>query len=598
MLPKEKGLPRRRISLGVVLLAAMAVFLIAGMVWRTGCMHSTSSYFQTRANLFRPVQYVPPPMTPEKQEFLRQYPGYGYTGKIDEIAGTQLTHFKDAVYLDYTGSGVYQQRQLELVMRDLAGNLYGNSHSINPSSQRTDLAVAAVRKKVLAWFNVTSSEYAVIFTSGATGGLKLVGETFPWSKDSEFLYMRADHNSVLGIREYALDRGAIFDCTDEAALYHQAHLRTTAPGLPKAGGNQDAYHLFAFPAECNFSGVKYPLELIDMFHNGTLGMKKGSGLSPSHAVLPLPLRILAPLTHHPLTQSLAPLTHPSPPWPIPRPPDPSLAPRSKYLVLLDAAAFVPTAPLDLHKHPADFVVMSFYKMFGYPSGLGALVVRHDALNLLRKSFFSGGTVVTSASDEHFHIWQHDMCARFEDGTLPFLNIVALKYGFQMLDELGYEPILAHTFALWDYTAQQMKGLKHSNGLPLVEFYGRHDTRDPHRQGPILNFNLRKPDGSYFGYHEVSELAAQNNIHLRTGCSCNPGACYSYLHIESKLIRKLAEEKDTCGDALDVVEGKIVGSIRVSFGYLSTYEHAQALLSFLRSNFLDVFEIGARSDVPF
>jgi molybdenum cofactor sulfurtransferase len=39
-------------------------------------------------------------------------------------------------------------------------------------------------------------------------------------------------------------------------------------------------------------------------------------------------------------------------------------PTDRYLVLLDAAAYLPTHPLDLTTHPADFVVTSFYKMFG------------------------------------------------------------------------------------------------------------------------------------------------------------------------------------------------------------------------------------------
>ena len=50
-----------------------------------------------------------------------------------------------------------------------------------------------------------------------------------------------------------------------------------------------------------------------------------------------------------------------------------------YHVLLDAAAFVPTHPLSLRARPADFVALSFYKMFGYPTGVGALVARRDAL---------------------------------------------------------------------------------------------------------------------------------------------------------------------------------------------------------------------------
>ena len=51
--------------------------------------------------------------------------------------------------------------------------------------------------------------------------------------------------------------------------------------------------------------------------------------------------------------------------------------RHQWKVLLDAAAFVPTRPLDLTAFPADFVTVSFYKIMGYPTGLGALLVRNS-----------------------------------------------------------------------------------------------------------------------------------------------------------------------------------------------------------------------------
>ena len=41
-----------------------------------------------------------------------------------------------------------------------------------------------------------------------------------------------------------------------------------------------------------------------------------------------------------------------------------------WFTVLDAAAFVSTAPLDLGVHKPDFVTLSFYKMFGFPTGLG------------------------------------------------------------------------------------------------------------------------------------------------------------------------------------------------------------------------------------
>lgn len=56
----------------------------------------------------------------------------------------------------------------------------------------------------------------------------------------------------------------------------------------------------------------------------------------------------------------------------------------EWKVLLDAASYVPTHPLDLAEHPADFVAVSFYKMFGYPTGLGALLIRTEDVGLLKK----------------------------------------------------------------------------------------------------------------------------------------------------------------------------------------------------------------------
>lgn len=60
------------------------------------------------------------------------------------------------------------------------------------------------------------------------------------------------------------------------------------------------------------------------------------------------------------------------------------SPSERTLVLLDAAAYLPTHELDLTAHPADFVVASFYKMFGYPTGLGVLVLRTEHVPQLNK----------------------------------------------------------------------------------------------------------------------------------------------------------------------------------------------------------------------
>ena len=59
---------------------------------------------------------------------------------------------------------------------------------------------------VLSFFQAPRG-YTVIFTANATGGLKLVGEAFPFQDNSSFVLGADSHNSVHGIREFAARRG-------------------------------------------------------------------------------------------------------------------------------------------------------------------------------------------------------------------------------------------------------------------------------------------------------------------------------------------------------------------------------------------------------
>jgi len=63
-----------------------------------------------------------------------------------------------------------------------------------------------------------------------------------------------------------------------------------------------------------------------------------------------------------------------------------------YHTVVDAAALAPASAISLADYPIDAMVVSFYKMFGYPTGVGALIVKKSFLAHLRRPWFAGGTV--------------------------------------------------------------------------------------------------------------------------------------------------------------------------------------------------------------
>ncbi|XP_023756038.1 molybdenum cofactor sulfurase isoform X2 [Lactuca sativa] len=368
------------------------------------------------------------------------------------------------------------------------------------------------------------------------------------------MYTIENHNSVLGIREYALNKGAAalaidFEETAQSDTFGstKSSIKVSQYPIPKRSearvSNKDptghTYNLFAFPTECNFSGVRFNLDLIDM-------IKEDSE------------RILGGSQHS----------------------------RGSWMVLLDAAKGCSTEPPDLSKHKADFVVISFYKLFGYPTGLGALVVGNEAAKLLKKTYFSGGTVAASIADIDFVKRREGIEESFEDGTLSFLNIASIRHGFNILNTLTTSAISRHTSSLARYTKNMLLALRHANGVEVCKIYGLHSLKAVYSGvGPVISFNLKRSDGSWVGHREVEKLAFLSGIQLRTGCFCNPGACAKYLGLSHSDLISNIEAGHVCWDDYDILNGKPTGAVRVSFGYMSTFEDAWKFIDFVVRSFV-------------
>ena len=125
-------------------------------------------------------------------------------------------------------------------------------------------------------------------------------------------------------------------------------------------------------------------------------------------------------------------------------------------MLLDAAAFVPTNRLDLAVWRPDFVAVSFYKLFGWPTGIGCLLARREALARLERPWFSGGTIVAAFVQRDWY-QSAPGAAQFEDGTVDFLNLPAVELGLGLLDRVGIETIHARVEALGSWLLDALGG---------------------------------------------------------------------------------------------------------------------------------------------
>ncbi len=453
------------------------------------------------------------------RRFLGAHPSYGQTRAIDDLRAADFARL-DAhghVYLDYTGAGLYAESLVRRHAALLTSEVLGNPHSASPTSQAATALVEGTRARVLRFFRASPDEYVVAFTANASHALKLVAEAYPFVPGGRFLLTFDNHNSVNGIREFARAHGA-------ETVYVPVvppDLRLNEDTLAAQVGSLSAGYpgLFAYPAQSNFSGAQHSLAWI--------GRAQEAG----------------------------------------------------WDVLLDAAAFVPTNRLDLSRWHPDYVVLSFYKMFGYPTGVGALLARKAALAKLRRPWFAGGTITVASVGADRHYLAAGSAA-FEDGTLNFIGIPAVGLGLDLLDGIGMERLHQRVSALVHWLIEQLAALRHSTGRPLVRIYGPIGPEDD--RGGTVALNFHDADGLFVDHQVIERRAAERRISIRGGCFCNPGAGEIALGLTSGEMSACfarSSSRMSYDEFRRCIDGKSSGAVRVSVGLASTFADVQAFLDF-------------------
>ncbi len=252
-------------------------------------------------------------------------------------------------------------------------------------------------------------------------------------------------------------------------------------------------------------------------------------------------------------------------------------------VLLDCAAYAPTNPMDLEVLKPDFVPISFYKLFGYPTGVGCLIARREKLAKLRRPWFAGGTITLASVQAEDWYRLAPGATGFEDGTLDYLSLPAVTIGLEHLSGRRRGHVVhRRVSALAGWFLEEARRLRHSNGAPLIKVFG---PQDMDRRGATIALYIVDPQGHAYDVYDVEKAAADELISVRTGCFCNPGdgevahditraemeACFADPTAAVTLMQ--------CQRRIEDTTGKVPNTIRVSLGLASDFGDVYRFLTF-------------------
>ncbi|SJX63809.1 related to molybdenum cofactor sulfurase HxB protein [Sporisorium reilianum f. sp. reilianum] len=447
---------------------------------------------------------------------------------VARIRNEQCPQLSDACYLDAAAAPPFPSGLVTAVAQDLTGKLLSNPHSKSPSAISTADQIAATRLRVMREvFGIQDThDWHLIFTSGTTASLKLVGESFDWASFAQsvsgkpgFSYLVESHTSAVGIRDLAARAGA---------------RSTSLTQDEMASGVHEG--LVVLPLQCNATGKRY----VDLMTR--------------------------------VCRSKA----------------------DNTLVMVDAASYLSSSQrFDLSQLGAgetpDMVAFSFYKIFGYPTGLGGLLVKASAApRLNRKTYFGGGTVDSILADTRWTKPRKDFEARLEDGTVNIHGILAVNTALDFYRQAfgPWDLCGGYVAGLRSNLVQAMRNMKHGNGNSVIRLYTGNDAEAEF--GSIVNFNVLAANGSVVPPQEVDRLASISNIHLRMGRHCNPGFVTSQLGVTADQIKQEYADGVGCDGAGDGgVEGssKASASLRASLCLLNTDQDVERLVGFLARFFL-------------
>ena len=423
------------------------------------------------------------------------------------------------IYLDYAGAAIPSLSLLNaLHAQSKEYQIMANPHSNGPAAARTKVAIEQVKSELLQFFGATAGckfgfsdeedadnknddeeyhpGYDIVFTSGATQGLQIVAECFDWSgghnncgqhqhqhqhqyrddKDDDYqdhpdhpdrmgnksatmkanehgsvlLYAENSHTSVLGMREPALAKGASFQCRNVDEI-SQAEPQDFASWACEERGTMS----ITLDEEETNAFVDY-----DRYgrNNGNAQQRMNHhqvscvrGAPKNLLVFPLECNFDGSISS---AQEII---------------QTSRASKSNWFSMLDIAKAAATSEINLCALDPDFACVSFYKIWGAPTGLGCLFVKRSSMNSLTTTCIRQSTCKRGGRRRYVGGGAVDICLPNQDftrpksspspldaltsGTINFRSILSLKPGLHEVQKLGMDLVSSNQCQFLTYMYQ-------------------------------------------------------------------------------------------------------------------------------------------------
>jgi len=170
------------------------------------------------------------------------------------------------------------------------------------------------------------------------------------------------------------------------------------------------------------------------------------------------------------------------------------------LILVDGAQSVPHQPVDVREADIDFLAFSGHKLYG-PTGVGVLYGKAKLLDAM-DPFMGGGNMIRYVYEDRFE--PADLPAKFEAGTPPIAEAIALGTAVDYVKSLGFDAIAEHEHSLTLAAHQKLAE------IPGVTIFGP----SPEHKGSIVSFVV---EGIHS--HDMGELLDRKGVEIRVGHHC-------------------------------------------------------------------------------